>query len=64
MDKIIKEHEKQPCTIHVVSGSTEVQKCMENNCKENATKDYNGHGHWVCERHYDKLSDYFDDEYS
>jgi hypothetical protein len=37
--------------------------CMEQNCKDKATIDYNGHGHWVCKYHYDKLSDYFDEEY-
>lgn len=37
--------------------------CKERNCKDKATIDYNGHGHWVCKYHYDKLSDYFDEEY-
>ncbi len=37
--------------------------CKERNCKDKATIDYNGHGHWVCRYHYDKLSDYFDEEY-
>lgn len=37
--------------------------CMESNCDKPATKDYNGHGHWVCDRHYDKLNDEFDEEY-
>ena len=36
------------------------KKCVEGNCKEMATKDYNGHGHWVCDRHYEKLSNDFD----
>lgn len=37
--------------------------CKERNCKDDATIDYNGHGHWVCKYHYDKLSDYFEEEY-
>jgi len=37
--------------------------CKEPNCNEKATIDYNGHGYWVCRYHYDKLSDYFDEEY-
>lgn len=37
--------------------------CKERNCKEPATKDYNGHEHWVCDYHYDKLNDEFDEEY-
>lgn len=38
-------------------------KCQEGKCEEWASKDYNGHGHYVCERHYDKLSEEFDNEY-
>lgn len=37
--------------------------CKERNCNEPATKDYNGHEHWVCNYHYDKLNDEFDEEY-
>lgn len=37
--------------------------CKERNCKTKAEKDYNGHGHWVCKYHYEKLNDYFDEEY-
>jgi hypothetical protein len=37
--------------------------CKERNCEEKAVVDYNGHGHWVCQHHYDILSDYFDEEY-
>ena len=37
--------------------------CKERNCEKEATIDYNQHGHWVCQYHYDKLSDYFDEEY-
>lgn len=37
--------------------------CKERNCNEPATKDYNGHEHWVCDYHYDKLNDEFDEEY-
>jgi len=36
--------------------------CMEG-CGKPATKDYNGLFHWVCDYHYDKLNDEFDDEY-
>lgn len=36
--------------------------CME--CKKrNATKDYNGHKHYVCDPCYNSLSNYFDEEY-
>lgn len=38
--------------------------CKEKNCKANATADYNGNGHYVCDYHYQKLNDYFDEEYS
>lgn len=37
--------------------------CQAKNCKNKATIDYNGHGDWVCQYHYDKFSDYFDEEY-
>ena len=30
--------------------------CMERNCSERATIDYNGCYYWVCESHYKKLS--------
>ena len=47
-------------------GSGEVDRgtCIENNCKRKAVKDYNGHGHWVCEDHYDSLNREFDREYN
>ena len=37
--------------------------CLEENCNDPAKKDYNGHNHYVCEYHYKKLSDEFDEEY-
>ena len=37
--------------------------CAEKNCKHYAVRDYNGCGHWVCEYHFNKLSDEFDDDY-
>lgn len=37
--------------------------CKEKNCTEKASKDYNGHKHYVCDYHYRKLNDYFDEEY-
>ena len=37
--------------------------CMELNCTKIATVDYNGHGHMVCESHYDSLTRYFEEEY-
>jgi len=37
--------------------------CKERNCETKAEIDYNSHGHWVCKYHYEKLSDYFDEEY-
>ena len=40
-----------------------VMHCMEPHCMNPATKDYNGHNHFVCDYHYEKLNDYFDEEY-
>jgi hypothetical protein len=37
--------------------------CKESNCKKPATKDYNGHNHWVCDYHYETLTKYFEDNY-
>jgi hypothetical protein len=37
--------------------------CTERYCRELATKDYNGCGHYVCDYHFEKLNDYFDEEY-
>jgi hypothetical protein len=37
--------------------------CKEKNCENYATKDYNGHDHWVCDYHYNKLNDDFDEDY-
>ena len=37
--------------------------CIEKGCNNYATKDYNGHGHWVCGKCYNNLNKYFDEEY-
>lgn len=37
--------------------------CKERGCEEKATIDYNGHEHWVCEYHFEKLTEYFEEEY-
>ena len=37
--------------------------CKEKGCERFATRDYNGHGYYVCEQHYESLSNYFDEEY-
>lgn len=37
--------------------------CVEHNCKKFATADYNGHGHWVCDYHNEKLNRDFDEDY-
>lgn len=37
--------------------------CKEKGCEKVATRDYNGHGYYVCEQHYESLSNYFDEEY-
>ena len=37
--------------------------CKERNCENKAVIDYNGHGHFVCEQHYDSLTKYFEEEY-
>jgi hypothetical protein len=42
---------------------TEEKICMENGCKSIATIDYNGHGYWVCDKHYISLNNEFDEEY-
>lgn len=39
------------------------KKCMERNCENDPVVDYNGHGYWVCGKHYDILSDEFDENY-
>ena len=41
----------------------DIGNCLENNCEEKATKDYNGHKHYVCDYHYRKLNDEFDEDY-
>jgi acyl-CoA thioesterase YciA len=38
-------------------------RCKYKNCDRFATHDYNGHGYFVCDMHYEKLSDEFDNEY-
>ena len=37
--------------------------CSEKNCDEVATIDYNGHKYYVCDYHYEKLNDEFDEDY-
>jgi len=39
----------------------EGKKCEE--CNNFATKDYNGYEYYVCDYHYNKLNDEFDEEY-
>jgi len=41
----------------------DIGNCLEDNCEEKATKDYNGHKHYVCDYHYRKLNDEFDEDY-
>lgn len=38
-------------------------KCMEKNCNRFATTDYNGHKHYVCKYHYEKLTREFEEDY-
>ena len=38
-------------------------KCMEKNCNKLATIDYNGHKHYVCKYHYEKLTREFEEDY-
>jgi hypothetical protein len=47
----------------VVEGEGKHGICKEILCKQPATKDYNGHGYWVCDDHNDKLDREFDEEY-
>lgn len=37
--------------------------CVEDGCNSKAVKDYNGHGHFVCENCNRCLNNYFDEEY-
>lgn len=37
--------------------------CVEKNCRDKATKDYNGFKYYVCDYHYKKLNDEFDEDY-
>ena|ERR1035437_3380053 len=37
--------------------------CVEKGCKKFATKDYNGHKHYVCDSCYEHLNNEFDEEY-
>lgn len=53
-----KGFEKTKATINKFLGT-----CKEENCEEKATKDYNGHKHYVCDFHYDKLNKEFDEDY-
>ena len=43
--------------------SEPIVECAVKGCVEKATKDYNGHGFLVCDKHYDILNDEFDEEY-
>lgn len=38
-------------------------KCVEKNCNKFATTDYNGHKHYVCNYHYEKLTREFEEDY-
>lgn len=64
--KIVEQYEQQ-LNILAVSSSADVDKghglCKEKNCNSYATKDYNGHEHWVCDYHYNRLNNEFDEEY-
>lgn len=55
-EKNRKEHEAQ--TVDKGLG-----RCKERYCPNYATTDYNGHGHYVCEYHDDKLNREFEEEY-
>lgn len=39
------------------------KKCVEKNCNDDAVRDYNGHGHWVCDYHDRKLTNEFEEDY-
>ena len=49
-----------------VSNSADVNEdkghgiCVEDGCEKYAVVDYNGHGHWNCQRCYDKNERYFE----
>lgn len=44
-------------------GSEDLGICVEVGCCKGATKDYNGHNHFVCDSCYDHLNNEFDEEY-
>lgn len=46
-----------------VKPSPNLGKCMERGCYASATRDYNGHRHFVCEDCFESLNKYFDEEY-
>jgi len=56
-------YEKHVARVHKQPNVPDDQPCMEKNCVRYAVTDYNGHGHYVCQHHFNKLSDYFDEEY-
>lgn len=59
-----KNNENSGLHKHVVSGSAcDKGICKEEGCTKPATKDYNGHGHFVCDYHHRTLNDHFDEEY-
>ena len=39
------------------------QKCTEKNCNELAVIDYNGFEAWACQRHYDRWTNEFEEDY-
>lgn len=56
--KSVEQYENQNSNVDIGLGI-----CKEKGCENHATKDYNGHGYYVCDYHYEKLNDYFDEEF-
>ena len=65
--KIVRDFDLQERTREELEAKTidkGLGKCMEKHCTSFAVVDYNGHGHWVCKYHDDKLNKEFEDEYN
>ena len=53
----------QPTLSVKTIGDKDLGICVEKGCCKGATKDYNGHKHFVCDSCYDHLNNEFDEDY-
>jgi hypothetical protein len=58
-----KQSEERKTPLEEIDQDKGLGICIEKNCKRFAVRDYNGCKHYVCQQHYDSLSNYFDEEY-